>query len=465
MSRLVLLLAPLACAYEVTVVNRSLAGGPLLSFAENTSWAPYILNPSWLPLADSPGGGLFFRVITAPNTSSYNAVGFIPASDGAGLAYPRATVDHLLDDAGSVNAGADPRAGWSDDESFFTYQLATDTFPGRHTFLSRTATPDDAGSWRRVAGGPMFLGLKNADGSPFLEAAALATCDGAQTWTLGTDGRIAGADGYCLSLSGSPDASRPVGRVACGNASAWTFDAATKQLRVEGTNQCLDVDHGVGPKVGLYACHAPGDEDVGHQRWSFDGGALKALSAANGTNCVAVEETLANDCGTAVFFPDASSSTKAYAVATFGELRGANLSLVSSDDLASWTYERPLLETRPDSWDDATLSAGPAPQRLSDGSWLLLYNVDQLWPVDDPAPLPWFGRCALGWAILDGDDFSVLARAPEPLVYAALPWELAGFTDRVVYSDGVKPEGGDVFTVYAGAGDAVVEAFRIRVAV
>ena len=465
MSRLVLLLAPLACAYEVTVVNRSLAGGPLLSFAENTSWAPYILNPSWLPLADSPGGGLFFRVITAPNTSSYNAVGFIPASDGAGLAYPRATVDHLLDDAGSVNAGADPRAGWSDDESFFTYQLATASYPGRHTFLSRTATPDDAGSWRRVAGGPMFLGLKNADGSPFLEAAALATCDGAQTWTLGTDGRIAGADGYCLSLSGSPDASRPVGRVACGNASAWTFDAATKQLRVEGTNQCLDVDHGVGPKVGLYACHAPGDKDVGHQRWSFDGGALASLSAANGTNCVAVEETLANDCGTAVFFPDASSSTKAYAVATFGELRGANLSLVSSDDLASWTYERPLLETRPDSWDDATLSAGPAPQRLSDGSWLLLYNVDQLWPVDDPAPLPWFGRCALGWAILDGDDFSVLARAPEPLVYAALPWELAGFTDRVVYSDGVKPEGGDVFTVYAGAGDAVVEAFRIEVAV
>lgn len=175
MARLVLWLAPLACAYEVTVVNRSLAGGPLLSFAENTSWAPYILNPSWLPLADSPGGGLFFRVITAPNTSSYNAVGFIPASDGAGLAYPRATVDHLLDDAGSVNAGADPRAGWSDDESFFTYQLATDAFPGRHTFLSRTATPDDAGSWRRVAGGPMFLGLKNADGSPFLEAAALAT--------------------------------------------------------------------------------------------------------------------------------------------------------------------------------------------------------------------------------------------------------------------------------------------------
>ncbi|KAH8065227.1 hypothetical protein JL722_2136 [Aureococcus anophagefferens] len=357
------LLLPLATRYFQTYV---FAG---FERSRATPRRIQIFNPTSIP-----GGGLFFRVITAPNTSSYNAVGFIPASDGAGLAYPRATVDHLLDDAG----------------------------------------------WRRVAGGPMFLGLKNADGSPFLEAAALATCDGAQPWTLGTDGRIAGADGYCLSLSGSPDASRPVGRVAC-------------------------AERGVDLRRR--------DE------------AAPRRSAANGTNCVAVEETLANDCGTAVFFPDASSSTKAYAVATFGELRGANLSLVSSDDLASWTYERPLLETRPDSWDDATLSAGPAPQRLSDGSWLLLYNVDQLWPVDDPAPLPWFGRCALGWAILDGDDFAVLARAPEPLVYAALPWELAGFTDRVVYSDGVRPEGGDVFTVYAGAGDAVVEAFRIEVAV
>ncbi|KAH8065233.1 hypothetical protein JL722_2142 [Aureococcus anophagefferens] len=178
MTRLVLWLAPLACAYEVTVVNRSLAGGPLLSFAENTSWAPYILNPSWLPLADSPGGGLFFRVITAPNTSSYNAVGFIPASDGAGLAYPRATVDHLLDDAGSVNAGAD--RGLERRRVLLHVPARHGRLPGRHTFLSRTTTPDDAGSWRRVAGGPMFLGLKNADGSPFLEAAALATCDGAQ---------------------------------------------------------------------------------------------------------------------------------------------------------------------------------------------------------------------------------------------------------------------------------------------
>ena len=117
-------------------------------------------------------------------------------------------------------------------------------------------------------------------------------------------------------------------------------------------------------------------------------------------------------------------------------------------------------------WDNATLSTGPAPVRLSDGNWLLLYNVDQLWPVADPAPLPWFGRCALGWAVLDAANLThVLARSEEPLVHSELPWELNGFTPKVVYSDGIKSEGNDTFVVYAGGGDSVVEAFRIHVAV
>ena len=124
-----------------------------------------------------------------------------------------------------------------------------------------------------------------------------------------------------------------------------------------------------------------------------------------------------------------------------------------------------VCSTRPGNWDNATLSAGPAPVRLRDGNWLLLYNVDQLWPVSDPAPLPWFGRCALGWAILSGKNKTkVLARAKEPLVYASQPWDLAGFTAKVVYSGGVKPMGEDTYTVYAGGADRVIEAFSIKVA-
>jgi hypothetical protein len=57
--------------------------------------------------------------------------------------------------------------------------------------------------------------------------------------------------------------------------------------------------------------------------------------------------------------------------------------------------------------------------RLKDGNWLILYNVDNLWPVSNPAPLPAFGRCALGWAIVDARNLTnVLARADAPLVFA-----------------------------------------------
>ena len=61
--------------------------------------------------------------------------------------------------------------------------------------------------------------------------------------------------------------------------------------------------------------------------------------------------------------------------------------------------------------------------RLSDGNWLLLYDVDNLWPVQDPQPLPAWGRCALGWAVLDQRNLTrVLARAEEPLVHAELQY-------------------------------------------
>ena len=66
---------------------------------------------------------------------------------------------------------------------------------------------------------------------------------------------------------------------------------------------------------------------------------------------------------------------------TFGELRGGNLSLVSSRDLVSWRDEGVILATRSGHWDNATLSTGPSPVRLSDGNWLLFYDIDNLWPV------------------------------------------------------------------------------------
>jgi len=180
-----------------------------------------------------------------------------------------------------------------------------------------------------------------------------------------------------------------------------------------------------------------------------------------------------DDCGTAVFFPEDDiesiplAERRPHAVATFGTLRGGNLSLVSSDaSMLNWTNHGVILSTRPDHWDNATLSTGPPPEKLSDGSWLVLYNVDNLWPVSHPRPLPPYGRCALGWAIFDKQFANVLARSEEPLVYAQYKWELRGSTNKVVYTDGMRRVGEEHenrFVVFAGGADTVVEAIEIQI--
>jgi len=214
-----------------------------------------------------------------------------------------------------------------------------------------------------------------------------------------------------------------------------------------------------------------GGKDFKNQQWSTQGSLLSSLSAP-GKQCATLSVTTPQDCGTSLWFADDSADGQTlgetvYAVATFGELRGGNLSLVSSrDDMVTWKDEGLLLTTRAGHWDNATLSTGPSPVRLSDGNWLLLYDIDNLWPVQDPVPIPAWGRCALGWAILDQHNLTrVLARAEEPLVHATLPWELDGATAGVIYTEGIKPEGNDTFVLYAGGGDRVVEAFRIKVEV
>eukprot|EP00747_Dinoflagellata_sp_TGD_P179398 gnl/TRDRNA2_/TRDRNA2_30165_c0_seq1.p1 gnl/TRDRNA2_/TRDRNA2_30165_c0~~gnl/TRDRNA2_/TRDRNA2_30165_c0_seq1.p1 ORF type:complete len:533 (+),score=71.10 gnl/TRDRNA2_/TRDRNA2_30165_c0_seq1:1-1599(+) len=494
-----------ASAYHIRVLDRSLTSQPLLEY-NRTSFAQNTLNPSWLPLPGQghEGGGIFFRTITAPGTPGYNAVGFLKAEDAAGLRFPRAELSDILRDREAANGtgemimnrGADPRAAHrpATGEYFVTYQDDDPAYPGgRHTFISRTKTPLDAASWRRFPR-PMLAGLQDGKTRrPFLTAAMLTTCnasDPTQRWSAGSRGTSTvyehgATQGQCLSIrpSKDPDPTLSIGLRACAEATHWAYEQ-TKQLKANddaaggsSTGLCLDVDHGHGPNIGLYACHAAKDRDVSHQQFAMQKveGTSEILvrSVSSKGGCLTVQTTIPNDSATVLWFPmdgelqnDASTASlpRAYAVVTLGELRGGNLSLASSVDLETWRFEGEFLWTRPDRWDNATLSAGPAPVRLEDGNWLLLYNVDQLWPVDHPNPLPAFGRCALGWAILDQRNLThVLARAEEPLVHAELPWERDGFTPLVVYSDGIKPEGKNVFTVYAGGGDRVVEAFRIQV--
>ena len=111
------------------------------------------------------------------------------------------------------------------------------------------------------------------------------------------------------------------------------------------------------------------------------------------------------------------------------------------------------------------LSSAACPVKLSDGNWFLIYNVDNKWPVVDPKPLPRYGRCALGWAVLDKDDPTrVLARSDAPLLYAELPWETSS-SIKSVYTDGIKAEGDDTFVIFAGAADTDVEAVRVKVTI
>ena len=114
------------------------------------------------------------------------------------------------------------------------------------------------------------------------------------------------------------------------------------------------------------------------------------------------------------------------------------------------------------------VAAGPQPERLSSGDWLLLYNIDTGFPYH-PNPL---GRCAVGWAILDGADPSrIVARAENVLLIPELPYETCAASGQgetcqqpmVVFATGLRPIGGDEFLVIYGGADTVVGAARILV--
>ena len=123
-----------------------------------------------------------------------------------------------------------------------------------------------------------------------------------------------------------------------------------------------------------------------------------------------------------------------------------------------------LLASRPQCWDSAGICAGPQPERLSDGNYLLLYNHDShnsstTWHKNVPV-----GRCSVGWAVLSSQDPTVvLARGDTPLLTAELPFERVGHTADVVFADGLRPMGNDNFLVIFGAADTDVGAARFKV--
>lgn len=123
---------------------------------------------------------------------------------------------------------------------------------------------------------------------------------------------------------------------------------------------------------------------------------------------------------------------------------------------------------RPGCWDAKGVAAGPQPERLSNGDYLYIYNIDTGFPYH-PNPL---GRCAIGWAILDRDDPTlIVARSNGPILTADLPWEQCPGQQKsyscqepmVVFSTGLKPLGDDQFYVLYGGADTDVGVAKIKV--
>ena len=179
--------------------------------------------------------------------------------------------------------------------------------------------------------------------------------------------------------------------------------------------------------------------------------------------------------------------------------------LAESSDGRNWSItNNTWMQGRPGCWDACGAIAGPQPEALSSGDYLMIYNIDTRIARNETSPL---GRCTIGWAILDGKDPSrVIARAEEALVVPELPWETTDCvptttstvggggsnnydgddgiipskntsknssrqyqqqqtcqTPNVIFANGLKPLGNDEFLVLFGGGDSVEGVIKIHV--
>jgi predicted GH43/DUF377 family glycosyl hydrolase len=148
--------------------------------------------------------------------------------------------------------------------------------------------------------------------------------------------------------------------------------------------------------------------------------------------------------------------------------------LASSQDGVKWTQEnQSFMSNRPGCWDEKGVAAGPQPERLSNGDYLYIYNIDTGFPFHPNTPYSYLGRCAIGWAILDQNDpTKIVARSTDALLISELPFETCGGEKNkgrlcqeplVMFSTGMKPLGNDEFYVIYGAADTSVGMTKIKV--
>ena len=175
--------------------------------------------------------------------------------------------------------------------------------------------------------------------------------------------------------------------------------------------------------------------------------------------------------GASLLFRDDAGGAPHYAFISDSNTANALLLAESADGL-EWhppanASKNIFMTGRPGCWDAAGVAAGPQPERLSNGDYLYVYNIDTGFPYK-PNPL---GRCAIGWAILDGDDpTQIIARSTDALIRPSLPWEQCPEgkgrvcqEPMVVFSTGMKPLGNNEFMILYGAADTDVGVTHIKV--
>ncbi len=136
---------------------------------------------------------------------------------------------------------------------------------------------------------------------------------------------------------------------------------------------------------------------------------------------------------------------------------GSTITLSSSDDLAQWRDEGPVLAGRWRFWDES-IGAGPPPLLTEEG-WLLLYHgvATHFQSVN---------IYQVGAALLDQDDpRRVLARAEDNIFEPRALYELTGQVPNVVFPSGLTVDRVDAqgrapadarVCVYYGAADTAV---------
>lgn len=124
------------------------------------------------------------------------------------------------------------------------------------------------------------------------------------------------------------------------------------------------------------------------------------------------------------------------------------MGLAVSDDLMHWkdATSKPVMRTRPRSFDSRVCEPGPAPIVLDEGI-LLVYNGANDYLV-----------YSTGWALFDRNDPSkLIARSDHPLFAAEESWERIGQVPNVVFVEGLVREEA-LLTMYYGAADTYIGA-------